>query len=213
MLLEKKGNHSLDLSVFLRNTLVVKRKIKKEIIEWVVLISLVGIIYFAGWHTEVIGRIQQVILATGFIQPSVLEENKAASYDFVLEDQDGEQTQFDAFKGEVVFINFWATWCPPCVAEMPDIHRLYEDQKDQVRFIMISLDQDEEKAHKFISKKGFDFPVYFLRSALPSVYDTHSIPTTYVIDKEGNVKIERHGMAKYNTESFKQLLTELSEAK
>ncbi|MEQ6166507.1 TlpA disulfide reductase family protein [Ekhidna sp. MALMAid0563] len=190
-----------------------KQKIKKELLEWIVLLSVFGIIYLAGWHTEVIGRIQQVVLSTGIIQPSIVDEEKTASYDFMIEDLDGKKVQFEEFKGEVVFINFWATWCPPCVAEMPDIHRLYEDQKDQVRFIMISLDQDEEKAHKFISKKGFDFPVYFLRSPLPANFNTRSIPTTYVLDKKGKIKVENHGMAKYNTDSFRQLLTELSEVK
>ena len=188
-----------------------KQKIKKELLEWIALVSIFGIIYLAGWHTEVIGRIQQVVLSTGIIQPSIVDEEKTASYDFMIEDLDGKKVQFEEFKGEVVFINFWATWCPPCVAEMPDIHRLYEDQKDQVRFIMISLDQDEEKAHKFISKKGFDFPVYFLRSPLPANFNTRSIPTTYVLDKKGKIIVENHGMAKYNTDNFRQLLTELFE--
>ncbi|WP_424961651.1 TlpA family protein disulfide reductase [Ekhidna sp.] len=190
-----------------------KQKFKKEILEWIVLLSVFGIIYLAGWHTEVIGRIQQVVLSTGIIQPSIVEEEKNASYDFVIENLDGKRVQFEEFKGEVVFINFWATWCPPCVAEMPDIHRLFKNQKDQIRFIMISLDQDEDKASRFISKKGFEFPVYFLRSPLPDNYNTHSIPTTYVLDKNGKIKVENHGMAKYNTNSFRQLLTELSEGK
>lgn len=190
-----------------------KRKIKKEILEWIILISVFGIIYLAGWHTEVIGRIQQIVLATGIIQPSIVVEEKTASYDFVLESMDGSTIPFDSFKGEVVFVNFWATWCPPCVAEMPDIHTLYKDQKDQVRFVMISLDQDEDKARRFVAKKAFEFPIYFLRSPLPSTYNTHSIPTTYVLDKEGKIKVENHGMAKYNTDSFRQLLTELFEGK
>jgi len=190
-----------------------KRKIRKELIEWVVLISVFGVIYWAGWHTVVIGRIQQVVLSTGILQPSMVEKERPASYEFWIEGLDGEKMRFDAFEGEVVFINFWATWCLPCIAEMPDIHKLYQAKKDQVRFLMISLDRDESKAKDYIAKKGFQFPVYFLRSALPKSYDTHSIPTTYVLDKEGKVKVENHGMAKYNTETFKQLLTDLSEGK
>lgn len=177
------------------------------------MISVLCIIYLAGWHTEVIGRIQQIVLATGIIQPSIVEEEKTASYDFVLETMDGNTIPFDSFKGEVVFVNFWATWCPPCVAEMPDIHTLYKDQKEQVRFVMISLDQDEDKARRFVAKKAFEFPIYFMRSPLPSTYNTHSIPTTYVLDKEGKIKVENQGMAKYNTDSFRQLLTELFEGK
>ncbi|WP_436517162.1 TlpA family protein disulfide reductase [Ekhidna sp. To15] len=189
-----------------------KQKVKKELIEWIVLITVFGIIYLTGWHTEVIGRVQQVVLATGFITPEMPEEERKASYDFWLEDFEGNRVQFAEFEGEVVFLNFWATWCPPCVAEMPDIHDLYDKQKNDVKFVMISLDQDESKAHAFINRKGFEFPVYFLRSALPGTYNTRSIPTTYVMNKEGLIKVENHGMAKYDTESFNELLKDLSKA-
>ncbi len=188
-----------------------KKKIRKEIIEWVVLLSIIGIIYVGGWHTEVLGRMQQVVLATGIITPDLVDEKKKASYDFWLEDFDGNRVSFKEFEQEVVFLNFWATWCPPCVAEMPDIHDLYENQGVNVRFIMISLDQEKEKAKNFIDRKGFQFPVYFLKSRLPDVYNTHSIPTTYVLDSKGMVRVENHGMAKYNTESFNDLLSSLSE--
>lgn len=190
-----------------------KRKIKRELIEWIVLIVVCGVIYLAGWHTVIIGRIQQVVLSTGIIQPTIVDDKRYASYDFLLEDLQGERIPFDTFKGEVVFINFWATWCPPCIAEMPDINKLYNDKKNKVSFVMISLDQDEAKAKDFLAKKDFQFPVYFLRSPIPRSYDTHAIPTTYVLDQNGTIKVENHGMAKYNTENFKQLLSELSEGK
>ncbi len=192
---------------------VMKKKVRKELIEWIILLSVIGIIYFGGWHTEVVGRIQQVVLTTGILSPNEVEETKIASYNYLLEDLEGKQISFTEFEGDVVFVNFWATWCPPCIAEMPDIQSLYEKQKEGVRFAMISLDQDETKAKEFISRKGFDFPVYFLRSRLPDSYDTHSIPTTYVMDKKGYVKIENHGMAKYNTSKFNQLLDGLSKPK
>lgn len=187
-----------------------KRKIKKELLEWIILISVFGVVYLGGWHTEVIGRAQQLVLSTGLIKPGIAEENIPASYDFWLEDFEGNRIAFSDFEGEVVFINFWATWCPPCIAEMPDIHDLYLAQKDQVSFVMISLDKEPQKARTFIAKKEFEFPVYFLRSELPTSYNTRSIPTTYVIDKEGMIKVENHGMAKYNTDSFNQLLNDLS---
>ncbi|WP_425390833.1 TlpA family protein disulfide reductase [Ekhidna sp.] len=187
-----------------------KSKIKKELIEWILLISVAGIIYLGGWHTTIIGKIQQGILATGIIRPDTPEEKKYANYDFDLESLDGESNSFSSFKGEVIFVNFWATWCPPCIAEMPDIHQLYQEKNQQISFIMISVDDNEEKAKDFIEKKQFDFPVYFLRSSLPDSYDIHSIPTTYVIDKNGMIHIENHGMAKYNTDSFKELLSDLA---
>lgn len=190
---------------------MMKKKIKKEVIEWIALITVFGIIYLTGWHTEVIGRMQQAVLSTGIIQPELVEEERKASYNFWVEDFEGNKIQFSEFEGEVVFLNFWATWCPPCVAEMPDIHDLYGKQNSKVTFVMISLDSDEKKAREFIKRKEFEFPVYFLRSTLPDTYETHSIPTTYVIDKEGFLKVENHGMAKYDTDSFVALLDNLAE--
>lgn len=191
---------------------MMKRKFKKEIIEWVIILTVIGVIYLGGWHTEVIGRIQQVVLSTGIISPDYLENEKEASYNFWLEDFDGNRIDFNGFKGKVVFVNFWATWCPPCVAEMPDIQNLYDETHAEVSYVMISLDREEQKAKDFIGRKEFSFPVYFLRSDLPSSFDTQAIPTTYLLDKEGTIKVENHGMAKYNTDKFKKLLSELSKA-
>ena len=187
-----------------------KKVVKRELIEWVVILSVIGIIYVGGWHTEVIGRFQQAVLSTGIISPNLSEDEVHASYTFMLEDIDGNQISFSDFEEQVVFVNFWATWCPPCIAEMPDIHSLYEQKKDSVSFVMVSLDKDEKKARDFISRREFDFPVYFLRSGLPATYNIHSIPTTYVIDKNGIIRVENHGMAKYNTKKFKSLLADLS---
>lgn len=184
-------------------------KMRKELKEWIVIFTVGGFIYFMGWHTTLIGKIQQAVLYTGIISPSEVNEERYASYDFILENLAGEAVSFKTLEGKTVFVNFWATWCPPCIAEMPDIHSLYDEKKDDVEFVMISLDQDEGKAQRFIEKKGFEFPVYYLRSNLPTTYDTHSIPTTYVIDKNGKIRIENHGMAKYSSGSFKEFLSEV----
>ncbi len=189
-----------------------KRKVKREIIEWVLLSTIIGVVYFGGWHKDVIGRIQQVVLETGIISPKYLDGEKEVIYDFWLEDMKGNRISFAEFEGKVTFVNFWATWCPPCIAEMPDINGLYKERGHEVSFVMISLDQDELKAHDFVAKKSFDFPTFFLRSSLPNTFDPHSIPTTYLIDKEGKIRVEKHGMAKYNTKKFNQTLTSLLKA-
>jgi len=150
-----------------------------------------------------------VVLSTGVISPDEVSGNLQASYDFKLLDQDGQDVPFDSFEGQVVFLNFWATWCPPCVAEMPDINSLYDETSDSVSFVMISLDKDRKKAMEYVAANEFDFPIYFLNSSLPNTYNVRSIPTTYVLSKEGKVKVANHGMAKYNSKSFKSLLSKL----
>lgn len=184
-----------------------KKSSKREIIEWVALIAVVGTLYLTGYHTDVIGFVQRAVLSTGIFKPKTeFEKVIDADYDFILVDFDGNEVPFESYKNKTVFINFWATWCPPCVAEMPDINDLYNKVNSNVSFAMISVDKDREKAKKFMTRKGYDFPIYFLSSSLPSVYETHSIPTTYVIAPDGKIAAEQHGMAQYDSEEFRMFL-------
>ncbi|MEQ9425814.1 MAG: TlpA disulfide reductase family protein [Cyclobacteriaceae bacterium] len=190
--------------------MVEKRKnIKRELIEWAVIIIIPLTLYLTGTHTEVIGQIQRVVLMPGFLTPDIeipVEDQLTASYDLKLTDKEGQQIGFEKFQGKTVFMNFWATWCAPCIAEMPDIESLYRELGDNVEFVMISIDNDPQKARDFIDKKGFTLPVYRQASRMPAVYERTVIPTTYVISPEGKIVAERHGMAKYNTSEFKEFL-------
>lgn len=185
------------------------KKNRRELIEWSAIIVIGAVLYLTGLHTQVIGQLQRVVLASGIITPDLEKPKVDASYQFVLEDLDGNRIPFEEFKNQRVFVNFWATWCPPCIAEMPDIHSLYEETGDQTSFVMISVDDDKDKARNFVKKKEYSFPVYFLASSLPSVYDPRSIPTTYVISPDGEIVVTRHGMAKYNTKKFRTFLENL----
>lgn len=183
-----------------------KKTYKRELIEWMVLVTVGTILYVTGLHTEVIGQIQRVVLATGLMQPEEDEIKQTADYNLLLTSLDGQSVHLADLKGKTIFINFWATWCPPCVAEMPDVENLFQEMGDEVVFVMISLDKDPKKAIDFVAKKGFEMPVYFLDSGLPSIYNVSSIPTTYVISPAGEIVLTRHGMAKYNTDDFKTFL-------
>lgn len=188
-----------------------KKSVKREIIEWAIFLGIIGFLFGTGLHTPVFGFIQGLILKTGIMQPSIDSEDKAAAdYNFVLLDKEGQRVPFTEFENKVVFVNFWATWCPPCVAEMPDIHDLYEEtQASGTEFVLISLDEDFQKAKDFVKKKGFDFPIYHLASPLPAVYESSAIPTTYVISPKGEIVVTKSGMAKYNTKKFRRFLEEL----
>jgi len=189
------------------------KKLRKELREWSIFILIVGVVYFGGWHVDILGRLQQLVLSTGVFSPRAPEEEKIASFDFSIEDQEGNKIDFQKVKGQVVFLNFWATWCAPCIAELPDINELYSKKRSEASFFLISVDEDRQKAIDFVKKRAFEFPVYFLASPLPGIYNVQSIPATYLIDKEGNIRIENHGMAKYNTEKFRSLISDLSKFK
>lgn len=183
---------------------------KRELIEWIVLISIVGTLYFTGYHTQVIGYLQRAVLSTGLFKPNTdFDKEIKADYNFYLVNAAGNNVDFQSFQGKTVFINFWATWCPPCIAEMPDIADLYAKVGDNVTFVMVSFDKNEFKAKQYVQDKEFDFPIYFLNSSLPDVYDAHAIPTTYVISPQGLIVAEKHGMAKYDSEEFRNFILNL----
>src|SRR5690625_5020350 len=107
--------------------------LKRSLMEWGIIGSVAAIIYTMGWHTEVLGTMQQALLWTGIFDAEV-EEIKTTEgpvlsenvYNSTLYNQDGEQLNFEKFRGKLLFVNIWASWCPPCVAEMPTIETLYK---------------------------------------------------------------------------------------
>lgn len=127
-----------------------------------------------------------------------------------MTDVNGSPIRFEDFRGKIVFVNNWASWCPPCRSEMPSIHELKQKLEDkQVAFVMVSFDERKEKATAFMKKKGYDFDVYFPGSDYP--FPTSSIPATYILDKSGRVINEHIGMADYSREEFVELLKKLAD--
>ena len=188
-----------------------KRKFRREIIEWGVIISVGAFLYLTGLHTQVIGTVQGLVLKTGIMKPSITETDaEDATYEFKLISGSGEVLNGDDLKGKTVFINLWATWCPPCIAEMPDINNLYNElASDDIVFLMVSLDDDFEKAKRFIAKKEFEFKIYQFHSNIPEVYFSKVIPTTFVLSPDGKIVVRKQGMAKYTGKSFKNFLKSL----
>lgn len=126
-----------------------------------------------------------------------------------LRDANNKAVDFSAFRGKVVFVNNWASWCPPCIAEMPSIHELRKKLKGhEVVFVMVSYDEDADKAKSFMKKKGFDFDVYFPGPRYP--YGTPSIPATFVLDKSGKTVIQNMGMADYSGDDLANQLKQLA---
>lgn len=188
---------------------------KRDIIELVVIVSIFAVIYITGSQAEVFGKVQQVFLKTGVMNASQLDESsyQLADLDFQVTDREGKIIDVKTLKGKTVFINIWATWCAPCVAEMPSINKLKKKLADypDIHFLMISEDKKMETAIKWVDKKGFDLPIHKTVGRLPEVYETGYVPSTFVISPNGEIVVRHTGMANYNTRRFRKLLIELSE--
>ena len=112
--------------------------------------------------------------------------------------------QYFDLKGKVVFMNFWASWCPPCRAEFPSIQKFYERYKDNpgVIFLTVNLDEDPGVGEAYLKKEQFTVPFLVPAGAIPSVYFSGSLPTTVVLDKNGGIRLQHAGMADYSKASF-----------
>ena len=193
----------------------------KKIPGWVYTLTVFGFLYLTGLHTEAIGQVQRVLLATGILQPD-LPENPAddataelqplAGAGFRMQNLDGEPVDFTSLRGKVVFLNIWATWCPPCVAEMPGIQRLYETvDTSKVAFVMLSVDEHGPgPVREWIARKGYTFPVYLPAGAFPREFESNSIPTTFILSPDGQIAARHEGMADYDNERVRGFLRELS---
>lgn len=136
------------------------------------------------------------------------DQIKLANYEWKLVDLEGRERNFESYKGKVIVLNFWATWCPPCVAEMPSFQKLYNDYGDKVVFLFVAND-DQEKVHTFLRKKEYRMPVYFQKSSVPEEISSNALPTTYIIDSNGNIVAKKVGAADWNSNKVRELLDQL----
>ncbi|RLD28011.1 MAG: TlpA family protein disulfide reductase [Bacteroidetes bacterium] len=155
----------------------------------------------------------QVFLNKGLalFSPSVIdyEDRKVLdTYNWQLEDLDGKTFDYASTKNKVVLINFWATWCAPCIAEMPSLEKLYHDYNDKIIFLFVS-NEDEEKISMFLEKHNYSFKAYKAISEYPENFNVSSIPRTFLIDKKGNIVIDKKGASNWNSEKMRAVIDEL----
>lgn len=149
---------------------------------------------------------------TEAVQPSSAQASSIQQGSVLFKSAEGELIDLSRQQGKVVFINFWATWCPPCIAEMPSIQKLYTAFKDNEKFLflMVDVDNNPERSLKFMQKGDYDLPVHTPASAIPPSFLGSAIPTTLVLDKKGEVVFKHEGMGDYSAPEFQSFMKELA---
>ena len=115
--------------------------------------------------------------------------------DFALKSSTGENLRLSEYRGDVVMINFWATWCGPCRQEMPLLDALYARyQRVGFNLLGVNIDDDSRRAMQMIEELGVSFPVLFdARKEVSELYEVNAMPVTVIVDREGNVRYVHHG--------------------
>ncbi|MCM5663903.1 TlpA family protein disulfide reductase [Galbibacter mesophilus] len=181
-------------------------KITKSQISNLIFLALIAVLLFTPIGTQIKVYINRVFA----FSPTIEKEGDTKvldTYQWKLWSLDGNAFNFEETKGKVVLVNFWATWCPPCIAEMPSLQKLYNNYKNEVVFIFIS-NEEKETIKKFLNKNDYSFPVYH-SSQSPEALEHISIPATYLIDANGNILIDEKGAADWYSEKVRQKLDEL----
>ncbi len=140
----------------------------------------------------ILGMVVTVFAATSLASSGL--EGQAAP-DFSLKSSSGENLRLSEYRGDVVMINFWATWCGPCRQEMPLLDELYA-RYERVGFSLlgVNIDDDSRRAMRMIDELGVNFPVLFdARKEVSELYEVEAMPVTVLVDREGNVRYVHHG--------------------
>lgn len=120
---------------------------------------------------------------------------------------DNQFTDLSRFSGKKVFVNLWATWCPPCRAEIPSIESLAaKTDRAKTEFVMLSLDDNFEKARAFAKKNNMKTPVYYPAGQLPALFQVDGIPVTFIFNEKGEIIYRQTGAGNYDTKEFLDLL-------
>jgi thiol-disulfide isomerase/thioredoxin len=122
----------------------------------------------------------------------------------------GKKLSFSDCKGKVIFLNFWATWCVPCLKEMPDIEKLYQDLKEEdVVFLLISQ-EEENTVRSFLKKHPFNLPLYLTAKKPPEIFKIRKLPMTYLLDRQGGIAFRVTGMANWADSAYGDFLRKLT---
>ncbi len=148
-----------------------------------------------------------------FTNVYAVDKNKIPP-DFTLKSRSGENLKLSEFRGEIVMINFWASWCGPCRQEMPELERLYQRYKP-MGFTLLGINVDEQikNAEKMLKQIPVSFPILFDREhKVTDLYEVAAMPTTILIDRNGTVRGVhlgyQLGMEKLYQEQIEALLSE-----
>jgi thiol-disulfide isomerase/thioredoxin len=198
---------------FIKNEKV--KKILQVTKPWITMLLVIAVLRYSGLLSGLSYVANQALVQSGAmdIDPEENVTLQNFKYDFSIRDLNDKVVDVNSFKGKVIFLNMWATWCGPCRVEMPSIQQLYDSvDHEKIAFIMLSLDvaENQTKVAGYVKSKSFTFPVYQPASALPNQLQVPTIPTTFVIGKDGKVRMKKAGTANYATEGFVKFLEQLS---
>jgi peroxiredoxin len=140
-----------------------------------------------------------------------IPKTPAAAPNFELKDPAGKQLSLKDFRGKVVFLNFWATWCPPCIEEMPAMEKLHQElEKDGLVMLAVNFQEGPERVKEFFTQHNLTFtPLLDRDGKVTEQYQAWGLPVTVVINKRGEIAARAMGSKDWHTDEARQLFKKL----
>ncbi len=149
--------------------------------------------------------------------PGVKRADGRIAADFTLEDLSGRTITLASLRGKVIFLNFWATWCAPCLDEMPSMQALYDQMRGNADFVMLAVSQDQrgrQAVKPFIDKNGFRFQILLdPEGQLAESYGLRGVPETFIIDRSGRIVAHHAGAFDWSRPDVSEALKQMLEVK
>ena len=155
------------------------------------------------------------LMRTGFFNAKIekIDANVSTGTSIHFDFADGKDNVQNtaSLKGKVVFINFWASWCPPCRAEFPSIEKLYLKYKDNPDFFFLGINKDNNLSagKEYLRRESYSIPIFKSAANIPAEIYTGTLPTTIVLDKNGKIRLRHEGFANYSSKKFLKQIEEL----
>ena len=148
---------------------------------------------------------------TGLALMAQAEAINVPAPDFTLESRSGENLRLEDHRGEVVMLNFWASWCGPCRQEMPLMDDIYSQYKDLgFTILAVNVDENRDEALRFLNAVPVDYPIlYDPESRVSELYEVQAMPTTVMIDRNGNARYVHYGYQPGYEDDYEQQIREL----
>jgi peroxiredoxin len=163
---------------------------RRRTVLWI-LLGLTGLVMALGvvrWHDARQAAARRIADQS---RPSLAGPSQSIAPDFELASLDGRKVSLKDLRGKVVLLNFWATWCPPCKAEMPDLEALYREYGAARDFVVVgaNLEEDAGAVEAFVRERGLSFPVLLdSEGATAGSFGVRGLPATFIIDREGRIR-------------------------
>lgn len=183
-----------------------KRKFKASDIAFAILIVLLLVPQTRKPIQVALNKVRVHILSPSAMD--VEDQFQLSPFDYNVISLDEAPKSIEIGKGEVTFLSYWATWCPPCIAEMPSIQSLYADYGEKINFVLLT-NEEPDKVKAFLDKKGYKLPVFIPQMNAPEALFEKSIPTNYIIDQNGKIIIKEQGASDWNSETVRTALDTL----